>query len=430
MNDTITGTDAFDDCERSALSRGISRRSILFGAVGFTAWASVPRFALAGTADPRFMVVILRGGMDGLSAVAPVGDPALATARGHATLGMAGVEPGLPLDNLFELSPKLPGLAALYKAREAVVFHAFATPYRNRSHFDAQNVLESGLIVPGGGGGTGWLGRAVAALPDAGSRIPSRGFASGADVPLVMRGPAPVVTWLPPGFPEASEDTRARLLDLYRKSDPGLAVALEEGLSLMSITGGEAGLAAEEKAAAAMDGRPAARQFAAVASIAGKLMSEQGGPRVGAIDFTGWDTHTDNDPVEGRLGTSLSALDGALGTLKSAMGPAWSQTAVLVVTEFGRTVAINGTGGTDHGTATVAFLVGGAVNGGRVISDWPGLAPGDLYEGRDLKPTGDVRAIAKGVLRDHLGFGEQLLAAKVFPESGQVKPIDGLIRSA
>lgn len=415
---------AHDSCAEGRSRLVLTRRGFLGAAATFTAWAGMPRLALAGGSDPRLLVVVLRGALDGLSAVAPVGDPDLVRMRGEVALG--GARAGLPLDPLFVLSPQLPGLAALYAGREAVIVHAVATPYRQRSHFDGQDVLESGVTVPGGSD-TGWLGRALAALPS-GAAQTGGGFASGAAVPLVMRGPAPVVTWMPAGFPEASSDTRKRLLDLYLHTDPALAAALEQGLRLSTISGGEQAMAASALSFTDAEATRRARQVEEVAAVAGKLLAEPGGPRIGTIDIDGWDTHADSDPTKGRLGQSLAALDGALGALKRALGPAWAETAVLIVTEFGRTVALNGTGGTDHGTATTAFLVGGAVDGGKVIADWPGLKPAALYEGRDLMPTTDLRALAKGVLRDHLGFGEGLLAETVFPGSAAVKPLDGLLR--
>ena len=415
-----------DTCPEGRSRLVLSRRGFLGAAATFTAWAGMPRLALAGGADPRFLVVVLRGALDGLSAVAPAGDPDLVRMRGEVALG--GARKGVPLDDLFVLSPQLPGLARLYAAREAVIVHAVATPYRDRSHFDGQDVLESGVVVPGGSD-TGWLGRALAALPSGGAARTGGGFAAGAAVPLVMRGPAPVATWLPAGFPEASSDTRSRLLDLYRHTDSGLAAAMEAGLRLSAVSGGEQVMAASALAFTDAEATRRARQVEEVAAVAGRLLAEPGGPRIGTIDIDGWDTHADSDPTKGRLGQSLAALDGALGALERSLGPAWKETAVLIVTEFGRTVAINGTGGTDHGTATTAFLVGGAVAGGRVVADWPGLKPKALYEGRDLMPTTDLRAMAKGVLRDHLGFGETLLTTAVFPGSETVRPVDGLIRA-
>ena len=228
----------------------------------------------------------------------------------------------------------------------------------------------------------------------------------------------------------AGDDTVARLLDLYRHTDPALARALEERLGLAAIA--RAG-GMDDAMAPAKAGQPrptgAAAQvkayFAEAAGAAGKFMARPDGPRIGALAFDGWDTHADEGALNGRLATLLGALDGALAAIETGMGPAWREAVVAVVTEFGRTARINGTDGTDHGTATVALLAGGAVKGGRVIADWPGLK--QLHDGRDLKPTVDLRGVLKGVLRDHLRVGDNALAAKVFPDSGTVKPMAGLV---
>jgi uncharacterized protein (DUF1501 family) len=167
--------------------------------------------------------------------------------------------------------------------------------------------------------------------------------------------------------------------------------------------------------------------FAEAAGAAAKFMARQDGPRVGALAFDGWDTHADEGAAHGRLAALLGALDGAFGAVETGMGEAWKETAVAVITEFGRTARINGTEGTDHGTATVALLAGGAVKGGRVIADWPGVRDSALYQGRDLKPTTDLRAVMKGLLRDHLRADERALASTVFPGSDNVQPLDGLV---
>jgi uncharacterized protein (DUF1501 family) len=167
--------------------------------------------------------------------------------------------------------------------------------------------------------------------------------------------------------------------------------------------------------------------FAEVAGTAAKFLAQPDGPRVGALALDGWDTHYNEGIAQGRLSQLLGALDDALGAIQTNMGPAWHDTVVVLVTEFGRTAHINGTDGTDHGTATVAFLAGGALKGGRVIADWPGLKEADLYEKRDLKPTTDLRAVLKGLLKDHLRADDRVLAENVFPGSADVKPMTGLL---
>jgi uncharacterized protein (DUF1501 family) len=408
-----------------------TRRALLGITASFTAWASLPRFAHASGRDPRLVVLVLRGAMDGLSTVAPVGDPDHERARGGPVLGSSEQVPGVALDSFFAMSPRLPTLGALYQAREALVVHAVASPYRERSHFDGQDVLESGLPAVGVAE-DGWLGRTLGVLPQGeGVRLGGgEGFAAGAQVPLIMRGRAKVVSWMPPGYPEASEDTRARLLSLYRHSgDEKLASTLEEGLELGMVAGSEAD--AKRAAKLAMDASVKGRNRPAIeaARVAGRVLSRDDGPRIGTLDLSGFDNHSRGDPVEGQLGESLAVLDATIGALKESLGPVWKDMVVMVVTEFGRTVAFNGSGGTDHGTGTALFLVGGGVAGGRVVTDWPGLSQAALLDGRDLRPTTDLRAVAKGVLRDHLGVGEQALAETVFPGSADLRPMNDLLRS-
>ena len=220
-----------------------------------------------------------------------------------------------------------------------------------------------------------------------------------------------------------------RLLDLYRHTDPGLGKALEERGALAAIAQGDSMGRAPAKMAPTpgVPGAAVRAYFAEAAGAAARFMARSEGPRVGALAFDGWDTHADEGAAHGRLAALLSALDGALGAIETGMGEAWKETVVAVVTEFGRTARINGTEGTDHGTATVALLAGGAVKGGRVIADWPGLKDSALYQGRDLKPTTDLRAVIKGVLRDHLRADEPALASTVFPGSANVKPVTGIV---
>jgi uncharacterized protein (DUF1501 family) len=387
------------------------------------AWAYLPKLALAEGRDPRMLVIVLRGALDGLAAVAPVGDPDWIALRGDKALTLDGKAPALALDKMFALNPAMPNVHRLYQAGAATIVHAAATPYRERSHFDGQDVLESGLMRPGAVS-TGWLNRALAALEPAGSAKPRNAFAVGPIAPLVVRGPAPVLSWTPPRLPPASDDTAMRLLDLYRHTDPALARVLEERMGLAEIArdGGMDGGQARPAAAAQVRAF-----FAESAGTAAKFMARPDGPRIGALAFDGWDTHANEGALEGRLAMLLSALDGAIAAIETNMGDAWRETAVAVITEFGRTARVNGTDGTDHGTGTVAFLAGGALKGGRVVADWPGLKEANLHEKRDLKPTTDLRAVLKGLLRDHLRMEEAALASKVFPESGAVKPLEGLL---
>jgi uncharacterized protein (DUF1501 family) len=394
-----------------------SRRVFLASAGAFIAWANMPRAAYAGTRDPRFVAVILRGAMDGLAVVPPIGDPDYAALRGALAIGAPGLEPALPLDGLFGLNNAMPLLHARYQAGEALIVHAAATGYRERSHFDGQDVLESGMIGPRLSD-SGWLNRAAAAIPAGDGVRPLSGLAAMPTIPLILRGDAPTLSWTPPDLKPASADTMTRLLDLYAHEDPELAKVLMAGVDIDALAGAEAAGGKAGGIAAA---------FKALAEGSGKLLAEEDGPRVAALSYDGWDTHTSEGAEDGRLANLLGALDGALEALALSMGPVWNETVVAVMTEFGRTARANGNEGTDHGTATTAFLLGGAVKGGRVLVDWPGLRVADLYEDRDLKATTDLRAVLKGVLRDHLGIAESDLSGRVFPDSIGIRPVDGLV---
>jgi uncharacterized protein (DUF1501 family) len=404
-----------------------SRRALLAASGVLFAWPFLPKLALAEGRDPRLLVIVLRGALDGLAVAAPVGDPDWIALRGDNALRLDGKTPALPLDPFFALNPALPNLHRLYKAGQATVVHAAATPYRDRSHFDGQDMLESGLPKPGAAQ-TGWLNRAFAAIEPA-ARIDLKGaLAVGPISPLVVRGPAPVLTWTPQRVKPASEDTLLRLIDLYQHADPALARVLQGRLGLTRIAQSGNMDAMTQKDLPQQQGMAAVvAYFAEAAGTAAKFMARQDGPRVGALAFNGWDTHVDEGAVGGRLGNLLGALDGAIAAIESNMGAAWGETVVALVTEFGRTAKINGTNGTDHGLGTVALLAGGALKGGRVIADWPGLKAADLYEARDLKATTDLRAVLKGVLKDHLRVEDRALAEAVFPGSEAVAPMGGLL---
>ncbi|MGD0315079.1 MAG: DUF1501 domain-containing protein [Xanthobacteraceae bacterium] len=405
-----------------------SRRELLLASGTLFAWAYLPKLAQAEGRDPRFLAIILRGALDGLATVAPVGDPGWVALRGDNALTLDGKVPPLKLDDFFALNPAMPNLHRMFKSNEAIVVHACATPYRERSHFDGQDVLESGLPKPALGE-SGWLNRALANLAPGGRVDPngSKAFAVGPVTPLVVRGSAPVLSWSPERILPASEDTVIRLLNLYRHSDEKLASVLEGHVKLAALErAGDMGQKPGGPDAAAGPAQVRA-YFAEVAGTAAKFLARQDGPRVGALALDGWDTHYNEGIANGRLAQLLGALDAALAAVETNMGPAWSETVVALITEFGRTARINGTDGTDHGTGTVALLAGGALKGGRVVADWPGLKSGDLFENRDLKATIDLRAVLKGLLKDHLRADERALAENVFPGSAGVRPMTGLV---
>jgi uncharacterized protein (DUF1501 family) len=388
------------------------------------------KLARAAGRDPRLLVIVLRGALDGLGAVAPVGDPDWVSLRGDRALVLDGKTPALPLDTFFALNPAMPNLHRLYKAQQASIVHATATPYRERSHFDGQDVLESGIARPGATD-SGWLNRALVALASDGQvdLRGSRALGVGAVTPLVVRGRAPVMSWVPQRLLPASEDTQARLLDLYQHTDPRLAVALEARMRLAAL--GRTGVldqSGPENVELAPPGMARLRAYIAdAAGTAARFLARADGPRVGAAGFVGWDTHINEGAASGQLANLLGALDGALAAIETNMGDAWRETVVAIITEFGRTARINGTDGTDHGTGTVAFLAGGALRGGRMVADWPGLKPAQLHEGRDLKPTTDLRSVLKGLLRDHLRVEESVLSTTVFPDSADAAPTAGLV---
>jgi uncharacterized protein (DUF1501 family) len=404
------------DCCESHILRGVTRRSLLLGSATFAAWAYLPKFARAADGrDPRLVVIILRGALDGLATVAPVGDPDYAALHGSIALSLDGPHAATALDSFFALHPAMPEFARMYKDNKAAVVHAVATSYRERSHFDGQDVLESGFAGPGRVQ-SGWLNRAIENLPR-GERVMS-GLAVGPTTPLVLRGAAPTVGWAPATLPQAADDTAMRLLDLYRHRDPALASSIEQGLQIEKIA---------MRDDTSMRPKPGVNAMRVAAKGAAKLMAADDGPRIAALAFDGWDTHANEGGPVGRLAQLLGGLDGALADFESGLGARWRDTVVVVATEFGRTARVNGTEGTDHGTGTIALLAGGAVKGGRVISDWPGLKLANLYESRDLKPTTDLRGVIKGVLQDHLGLSERVLSASVFPDSAAARPMAGLV---
>src|SRR5262245_8667052 len=406
-----------------------SRRAALLGSGALFAWTQLPKLARAEGRDPRLVVIVLRGALDGLGAVAPIGDPDWIRLRGERALALDAKPPALALDAFFALNPAMPNLYRLYQAEQATIVHATATPYRERSHFDGQDVLESGIAKPGAVD-SGWLNRALLALASAGAVAPpgAHALAVGPVTPLIVRGQAPVMSWSPQRLAPASDDTRARLLELYRHSDAKLALALGGRIRLAALAGGAAATTAGELPPPGIARTRA--YFAEAAGAAARYLARPDGPRVGAMGFVGWDTHVNEGAADGQLAGLLGALDGALAAMETNFGSSWQDTVVVVVTEFGRTARINGSNGTDHGTGTVALLAGGALKGGRVLADWPGLRNAGLHEGRDLKPTIDLRAVLKGLLRDHLRVEERALASSVFPDSSSIAPTPGLLRRA
>lgn len=390
-----------------------TRREALQILGGITALGGLPRLAFAAPTpgERRLVFVFLRGGMDALSAVPAYGDPQYAARRGILAVGAPGTPGGaLDLDGHFGLNPYLAEMHKLYAARELAVVHAIASPYRERSHFDGQNLVENGTAKPFGRE-TGWLNAALVARP--GAAAGPAAFALGQSIPLVLRGPAQVGSWSPSRMRVPDAALLERLGELYR-GDELLAQSFVTALDAQKMMEGRDGMGGGQQ------------PVVALAKAAGEILGKREGPRVASIDFGGWDTHIGQLGEFGPLTRNLRLLDRMVTTLKESLGVAWRQTAVVMVSEFGRTVAPNGSSGTDHGTAGAAFVAGGAVRGGRVMADWPGLGEGALHEGRDLRPTLDLRALFKAALISQMALDEAALEARVFPGSAAVRPLEGL----
>ena len=371
-----------------------SRRQMLVraGALGCSVAASPMVTPLAFAKAPwegRLIVIILRGGMDGLDVVRPTGDPAFAALRPVLNKG----EPGFDLDGYFTLHPALGGLIPLWKKRELGFVHAVSTPYRDkRSHFDGQDLLEAGTASLGDGVRDGWLNRMLQEVP---SLEADTAYAIGTGGLRVLDGPAQVANWAPESHLRLSPQA-LRLAEMVMERDAPMHAALAEAETL-----------AQEKDGDARGGR--AHQQ--IARFAAKRLS--GDARIAAFSLNGWDTHR----AQGRnLSRSLRKLSETVLTLRGNLGTdVWGKTAVVAMTEFGRTARENGTAGTDHGTGGVMVLAGGAINGGRIFGQWPGVAEAALYDRRDLMPTGDVRVPVAEIMQGITGVSRTTLETSVFP---------------
>jgi uncharacterized protein (DUF1501 family) len=374
--------------------------------VGAAALLAVSPVLLAqARTERRFVFIIQRGAADGLNTVIPYADPAYARVRGALAVE-AGA--GLKLDGSFALHPSMATLHGLYGAGQALFVHAVASPYRDRSHFDGQNVLETGGQAPYQLK-DGWLNRLLTLLPGGGRTA----VALSPAVPQALRGAVDVTTYAPSALPQADQDLMLRVEQLYAQ-DTQLHALWSAALDARRMAG-EAG-AGERRQDPATLGRAAAG-----------FLARPDGPRIAMIETPGWDTHS---AQAGRLASQLKALDSLIGGLQAGLGAVWAQTVVLVATEFGRTVAANGTGGTDHGTGAAALLVGGAVQGGRVIADWPGLKPADLHEGRDLRPTLGLDTLVSSVCAESFQIDPQRVAGVLFPGLASGGPLPGRLLRA
>ncbi len=376
------------------------RRSLLAGAVGFLA---APRIVFAqAVTERRFVFVIQRGAADGLNIVVPYAEPAYASLRGELA-----VDPGtaIRLDGSFALHPALQAFGELYRQGQVLFVHAVASPYRDRSHFDGQNVLESGGSAPYQLK-DGWLNRLVGLLP----RRTNEAIAFAPTVPLALRGAVEVSSYSPSALPAPSDDLLLRVQQLYA-GDPQLHALWSAAMDARGMDGGLGG---------------ARQDSAALGRLAANFLAQAEGPRVAMVETGGWDTHSAQNP---RLAAQLRGLDALVAALRGGLADAWKDTVVLVATEFGRTAAANGTGGTDHGTASAALLAGGAVQGGRVLADWPGLAAGALYEGRDLRPTQDLDALIAATVADCFGLDRERAGRVLFPRMARGQPLPRIVHA-
>jgi uncharacterized protein (DUF1501 family) len=408
----------------------LDRRSLLqsFAAAGIAgALGGKARFAFAVTpGDRRLVIVILRGALDGLAAAPPYGDKDYAPTRGPLALQTTGTGALHDLDGFFGLHPSFTNLKTLYDSKQLVVFHNICSPYRDRSHFEGQNVLESGgrephLLQDG------WLYRALQPM---GIGSGDRALAIALTPPLMLSGKTPTGSWMPAVMPAPDEVFLNQVRALYA-NDAMLRESLSSALALQAASQN----AMDDPTSMTAGPEGGKRLGGAYGNLtplfrgAGKLLAASDGPRVATLEASGWDTHVAEGAADGQLARRLQALDVAVDALRAAMGPdVWNRTAVVMVTEFGRTVRPNGSGGTDHGTGGAAFLLGGAINGGQVKADWVGLNSAVLKDGRDQPAKTDLRALFKGVLAEHMDVPAGALESTIFPDSGSAMPIKGLIR--
>jgi len=423
----------------------LNRRTALAAAAGLGLSVSfLGRSAYAAAdgelARRKLVIIVCRGGMDGLSVSPPVGDPDYAGLRKAIAIAPFGAPDGaLQLDDTFGLHPSLKAVHRLALAGQARIAPAVATPDRARSHFEAQDVLESGgnLVY---GTPSGWLNRTLQTL------APTRklqALSVGVEAPLILRGPLQAASWSPGGLQSRDARLPMILADLYAH-DPLLGPALASGLQTQTMAKAASSLAvAQEQAETppdAMNPMDAAASKPAGANLGGnpeavraagvtvaKFMTAENGPQIVAISVDNFDTHANQGTARGLLATRLTYLDNLLDGLSDGLGPEWNNTVVVAATEFGRTAHVNGTNGTDHGTASTALVLGGALRRRGIIGDWPTLQPARLFESRDTAPTLDMRALFKGVLVEHLGVERRALDTVIFPDSGAVAPAIGVV---
>ncbi len=384
----------------------LNRREFVMGlsAAGLLSGFSKLSLAAPGTGN-RMLVLMLRGAMDGMDALRPIGDSKFSALRSAIT---DHADIGFKISSEYALHPSLTYANTLFQKKQLLPIVAVAPPYRLRSHFDAQDCLENGTDKPGGAR-DGWLDRCVRAMPG------SEGLALAAVMPLIFRGGGKVTNWSPPLRQAADDGLLQRLQTLYANDE-----VLSENFA-KALQGEQGGMADSNGMNHAARG---AGQLTSMMTSAGGFMSKANGPRIAFVEDTGWDSHRGQ---AAQLKRKLAELDAGLKAFNNAATSIWSQTVVMIVTEFGRTAALNGTAGTDHGTGGVMFLSGGAMSGGRVMGQWPGLAANELHEGRDLRTTTDMRSVFKSIAAKHLNIAESAIENQIFPNSKNIRMLDGLI---
>ncbi len=403
----------------SMIRTPINRRRFLQGAVMAGAAVTMcPGLVLAqARTDKRLVIIIQRGAMDGLAAVAPYGDLNYRSLRGDLALSPDAL---LRLDANFGMPQSLKPMYDMFTAGELGIIHAVASPYRERSHFEGQSVLELGSTGQPYSLESGWLNRVVAAVN---ARDNSLGLAFGESIPMMMRGPVKVGSYAPTALPELNNDFMS-LLETSYAHDKLFKDALDQGMYLQEHTGDA--MNGDEKEMAKKTNSPKA--FEAMCQIAGQWLARPDGPRLATIEIGGWDTHVAQGTEAGRLANNFDILARGIDSLKQTLGPEWKNTTVVTLTEFGRTARPNGNKGTDHGTASLMFVAGGSVRGG-LFGHWPGLGSNQLYQNRDLMPTTDIRGPMKGILNTLYGLSPATLDHDIYPDSGNAMQMNGLIKT-
>ena len=379
----------------------MNRRNIL-GVMGASAATfALPNMAFAKTGgNKKFIFILQRGAADGLIALAPTGDSAFETMRGGF---VRDLEDAHKIDSYFTMHGALTNMARLYGEKQLVLAHAISSSYRDRSHFDGQNVLETGAATPYDLN-SGWLNRLIGLLPD--GRRKAIGF--GKTLPLALRGEYPAASYTPNAGRDPNANLLTRISDLY-SDDPKLSSAWEQALQTRDMVGEV--------------GKIGRSDYAAIGELMSRLVKGPEGASIATYETTGWDTHTGQSF---RSKSELGRLDAFVEALQAGLGEDWDNTVIVVATEFGRTVRMNGTQGTDHGTGSLAYVLGGAVRGGRVVSDWPGIGPSNLLDDRDLMPTTSLELLMAGVIGDHFELDSGKVAHELFPGATKGVPVSGI----